>query len=385
MGNIAPMEARSYLLLAATALLDPPMILSNFARALVHGIDIIYALTSIVHVNWHRDLKKKVEWENNSMRVIIRRHVSALLPICAIAAAQIVSAASLVSESDVKYRPATTGLMPTWSGGALITLDGIASATPVIHILGNDSREETPIVLTVPEATLIKINSAVRGSDGRIAVGGVLHDKDGHGSGFIALVASDRGSSQFVKTFPYIPYLVSLAPDGSIWTQGEEIIKGRAESPWVDESHGVLRHFDPKGKLMDSYIPHSSLLPLDAAQNLNQLASSAKGVAWYSNQAQAYYEIGSDGVVKKYPGIQLKGWPTGLALTDNGAAFVSFRASGINQGYLYTLDRSAGTWKNVELPADVKASDLVSMYGGDGNRIALRLVNLDAIRLVTVK
>src|ERR1022692_1309459 len=99
---------------------------------------------------------------------------------------------------------------------------------------------------------------------------------------------------------------------------------------------GVIRHFDRSGKMLGSFIPRSTFSsPLMV---LYGMLRSARGrIGWYTGPnfgpGSQYYEILSDGTVRKYPAISLNGSETvnGLGLTDDGRT------------YLTTSDNSSGT------------------------------------------
>lgn len=299
----------------------------------------------------------------------------------------VLQAATLSSAGEGGPPPATSGSLPVWSGGALLWVEHNDSASPVIHTAGADGIELPPVVFTVPEADVVRIYRTARGREGQLALCGTLHNGQGRGGGFIAFVSPTASDARVIRIAPFVPYLIAMLPDGSVWVQGLEVNNGYTSRPWVDDSAGTLRHFDNTGKQLASYIPRSSLGDLDLAMNLNQLAASGDRAAWYSTHARAYFEVGPDGKTSRYEGppIPPRGHALGLAITDSGVAVLSVSTGASGRGLLYALDRASGKWNHLDVPPGMDASALVLMYGGDGDRLALLVKDRPAIQFVALR
>lgn len=61
-----------------------------------------------------------------------------------------------------------------------------------------------------------------RAPDGTIALCGTLTDANGSSSSYVAWLAPTGETTQVIRTSPYIPMRVALAPDGTIWAQGND-------------------------------------------------------------------------------------------------------------------------------------------------------------------
>lgn len=304
--------------------------------------------------------------------------VTLCLPLLGVAA-EPSRAPLLNSAEDVPYKLDTSSPIPRWNGGALISiLDARESSAPVVRQIGPDGIEQQPFILSVPDAGLARVYSAARGPQGQLAIVGMLHSKDGRSGGFLALTSPDRTSVEMIRLFPYVAYLAAFAGDGTVWTQGHEVANPAT-------SDGVIRHFDAGGKQLSSFLPESSLSPLDTALNLNALAASGDRIGWYCRHSNQYFEVTSAGV-RSFAGVKMgpNGVPTGLAITSSGTVIASV-ADGRGPGHLYYLNRAQGGWTEASLPRDISPRDLVLMYGGDGDRLALRLLNRQAITFVKVQ
>lgn len=292
---------------------------------------------------------------------------------------------NLTLMGEAPYSVSVAGPVPVWTGGALVRLLGeTASASPVVHRVDQDGRDLPPYSLSVPGATLTRIHAASHARDGSLAIVGMSHDSQGRGAGFLALVKPDRQAVQIVNLFPYIPYLVAASDDGSVWTQGLESNRTGSGTA-VDQTHGVVRHFDASGKLIAWFLPQSDFSVVDLGLNLN-LLSAAKGRAgWYCNNSHKYFEIGATGA-ESFQGVPIgrEGYPTGLALDNAKNVFVSV-ADSDNSRKLYYLDRSSAKWASAALPPGLDAAGFVLLYGGDGNRLALRMAERPAITFVQIQ
>ena len=282
----------------------------------------------------------------------------------------VVLAASWTIHHEMPYQP-VPGPAPVWNGGALISVEKNDSAFPVIHLRTDRATTRTPYVFSVVDANVIRIYGVARGPDDTLALAGIMHDKEGHGSGYIAFIPPERVGMKVIRTFPYVPFYITMGSGGSVWTAGVELVAGHEVDPLIDRTRGALRHFDSCGKMIASFIPVSSMAELDLDEGINALASSRDSVGFFSRHAAAYFEVQSDGQLKRYAGIELGWFPViGLALTDNGETYLSATAKD-GHANLYRLDRAKNSWVRVTLSQEM--ADFQHMYGGDGNQLALQL------------
>jgi hypothetical protein len=262
----------------------------------------------------------------------------------------------------------------TWSGGALLALDAYDGPAPLLHVFDQSGQQIATRSTGVPGAVRVHVNSAGRGLDGAIAICGDAFDAQGRVTPFLSIVSLDGNSSTVVRTAPYEPFRVAVVPDGTVWTEGFELIDGK-EGPGVDRQAGVLRHFDKSGRQIGSLVQRSTAG--SALRLMNSfLAASADGrVGWQSGrdpgQPPAYYEIAKDGAVTEYPGVPLADRATrisGIALTDDGNTYLATYRSGGPGFRLFRLDRTGRGWAPVGVPDGIKAFHL---YGAQSNGLVL--------------
>jgi hypothetical protein len=262
--------------------------------------------------------------------------------------------------------------VPVWTNGVLTLVEKNDTTTPVIHLFDETGIELSPMAFSIPDANATRVERLARGNDGAYAVVGSSFDQAGHGGGFVAWISPDRRVVKIVRPYPYVPNLVTIAADGTIWTQGAEMVNGVENHPDVNRNHGVIRHFDTNGEQIGEFLPRTSLFDgkwMGLPQGM--LASNGDRLGWYARVAKQYFEMTFDGKVTNYGGVvptNSKQIPATLVITDSGEAVVSLLANDYSTA-LYRLDRAAGRWLPLDLPGPDENKPRLLLLGGDGNRL----------------
>jgi hypothetical protein len=277
-----------------------------------------------------------------------------------------------------------TDLVPTWTGGALIAIESQNTATPIIHLYDETGQEMLPIAFSIPGARAIHIQGFCRGSDGTFAVAGWIAGQDLRPKeGFLSLVSPDHRTIQTTRPAPYFPMSVTIAPDGTLWTMGAEMVNGNPNGPGLDPRHGLIRHFDKNGSQIGSFVPRSDIGKWPGLSG--SMVSSKDRVGWYARSAQLYYEVTFEGKATRFSGIaspENRTSVNALALTDDNQVFAE--ASQPHKGsQLYRLDRTSGAWVPIAAPAGttlVLPSGVTvgpKLFGGDLSRLAFQGYDTD--------
>jgi len=266
--------------------------------------------------------------------------------------------------------------IPVWGGDAILVADGPLASPGNFLGFNHDGRQVFQAGFSIPGASNTAVDGFARGADGTLALCGRSYASDGRGAPFIAWIAADGNSQQVIRTAPYHARVIAVAPDGTLWTVGKELNADGSEKSGVNPEAGVVRHFDRSGKSLGAFIPRSSIPdPTHLTNQQSLLAASADRAGWlhydHSNRG-AYVEISPDGSITTYPipQIQAKGMRLGgIAFTASGDVFAEVDdLNGSSNFSLFALNRSAGQWLPVSIPATGRWALLL---GASGNELAL--------------
>jgi hypothetical protein len=284
-------------------------------------------------------------------------------------------------EARVEYGYAGTRV-PIWSGGVLLPIQNNGSQSPVIHFIDDTGKEGEPFTFSIPGTGNIMIADVSRGPDGTYALcGWTLYDREGRGrDGFISWIPPSRRDVTTVWPYPYHAQQIAIAPDGTTWTQGSDIVYG---ADWTGSQNGVIRRFDKSGKQIGSWIPRNSILrevPDSFGLSQGKLAVNKDRAGWYASVAHMYFELTFDGdKISKpvsYPGIappKDDTLATGLAIMDTGDVYLTVYRYTAEPDLMYRLDRTNSSWVALPNPVnpDGKLNSQPLILGGDGKRLAL--------------
>ena len=273
--------------------------------------------------------------------------------------------------------------IPKWSNGQLLALEGSGSAYPAIRIFNAQGNPVSVTPFSIPGAALIQVADFDRGIDGTIGLVGTASDPQGRFSSFVASISTDGTKQLVTRTSPYSPLLVTVAQDGTLWTQGVErpgtngTVPG-GQAGLTNPAAGAVRHFNASGLMTGSYIRQSTLRNPTAHEYFN-LRASRNRIAWYSGENERYVEVSPQGVLItdiSVPMPSAHARVTGFAVNDKGDSFISTESTPVVGGKpqlgVWMLDRVSHAWLPVaRREADGDASQFSLLYGIDGARLVL--------------
>ncbi len=245
-----------------------------------------------------------------------------------------------------------------WSHGAYLFMDEVGGQPPAFYTLDRNGTWTDTAHFQNPEPTQFAVFSYDREADGTIVFSGQTEAAPRVVSPFLAWTSADGQTQRMMRTEPYFPYRVSVAPDGTIWTLGYEMVNLDLRDPAVNKEAHVLRHFDRAGNLIGSAFPQSQF-DRDQRFRLTDgfFAASQDRLGWYGpRDGKATYTEISLGTMtmKEYSGISSNpskfGFADSLAITDSGIASVCV---GHHQPLVrtnYVLDRASSRWLPVSVP-----------------------------------
>jgi hypothetical protein len=269
-----------------------------------------------------------------------------------------------ISVRDVTPTPVLASrFVPRWSGDALAVVEGDA----LVHFYGQSGALRRSVSVTISGASFVRVRDASYGRDGTAVLCGFAVDPTGRGGNFLAISPPDGTSLRIIRTDPYGPAAVTVAPDGTIWTKGHEI-----EGPGKlrNTNAGIVRQFDATGREVRQFLPQSGFGQQDLATgDINLLAASETKVGWYASRGTRYYEIESNGTVHSHP-VAPPGQhgAIGLALLSTGDAFVTVNPAPKIE-LLFRLDRAKGIWVSMDLTETAGPNTRNFVAGGFGNTL----------------
>ena len=313
--------------------------------------------------------------------------ISAFVLVFFIAGSACICAASLSMDHEAKIAYNVRGMrVPQWAGGALVAFDSNRTSTPVLLSFDDQGNQFQAIPFTIPNAEMIDLDDITRGLDGSLAICGKAFDHSGSGSGFVAVIGANADKVTTVRLYPYEPVRIAIGSDGTIWTVGLMVVNGKEGGPANSSDYDVIRHFDRSGKLLDSFVPRSSIGSHFAVQN-SRLRSASGRIGWYpgpsSGASSRFREIRSDGTVRIFPAILLAESEsiTGLALTDDGKTYVT-TWNKTNHGWQFLSTNSPDNqWTQESAPPQLTKARL---FGSDGSRLVFYTYDRFTLAFVTV-
>lgn len=276
--------------------------------------------------------------------------------------------------------------VPVWGGNALLVAEG--SITEPNSFVAYDRQGSVVFSagFSVEGAAHANVYSFARGDDGTAGICGLAFDREGRRAPFVSWISADGSTQKMIRTEPYVPELIAVAPDGTLWTVGYELNVDLLESSGVDRNAGVLRHWDRTGKQLAAWIPRSSLSTFLYLNPRNGfLRVTKERVGWLrflgAQNDGAYVEALGDGTIVEYPlpplpllsGGRSAVAYGGLALTDAEDVYITAWDIPTRQNAsAFLLNRASKQWIPVDLPGG-KTTKFAMLYGASGSDLVMRL------------
>ncbi len=267
-----------------------------------------------------------------------------------------------------------------WSHGGYFVMDCVAGQPPVFYSLDRSGIWTDTAHFQNSEPTQFGVFSSDRESDGTIVFSGETWTAPRVASPFLAWTSADGQTQRMIRTEPYFPYEVAVAPDGTIWTLGFEMVNLNLKDPAVNKEAHVLRHFDRGGNLIGSAFPQSQFNHYQQFR-LDQglLVANRDRLGWYGpREGEATYtEISLDTMtMKQYSGSAGDAskfyLAEGLALTDSGTASICIDYHSPSARTNYVLDRTSSKWLPVSVPLMGGFKFTPALIGSDGDSLVFK-------------
>ena len=278
-----------------------------------------------------------------------------------------------------------------WSHGAFLHAVGAGGLSPTFYTLSREGRFVSSITPQISDTTAVSLIDFDRAPDGSIVYTGQSASAYGGPQPFLVYLSPTGETTHLIATAPYWPWMLTIAPDGTVWTVGFEMVRRQLRAPELNPQAGVLRHFDQTGKLLQSDIPQSRFTtPLQSSRlNHGFLVATRDRLSWYTPkynllaERSEYVEISPGSQQTQHylglPPPTREGFYTGFAVTDAGQVFVSYedhtnpqpRPPDYHLRTVYRLDRSASHWIPVLVPEFGPYPD-PHLIGAEGDQLVFR-------------
>ena len=300
--------------------------------------------------------------------------------------------ASLSATGESPLAVPNEGVLPKWSNGVLITVAGLDSTSPVVLLYDRSGVRTSAIPFGISGSVRMSIYDFDRGVDGTVGLVGYATDADGRSGSFVATISPDGSVSHTTRTSPYSPRHVAVAPDGTLWTEGRELINSatikadgkthHTVADYVVPGAGSVRHFDKAGKQVGAFLAQSTYhVPEGIGGNDNFLRVSADRAVVYSGRDQRFVEIPFDGSTVTDISVALpapNAVITGIAVNEAGDVYISEEHSQQGNKHLgiCVFDRKSRSWVMVrERAARGDPNDFYGVYGADQAGLVLSSAN----------
>jgi hypothetical protein len=269
-----------------------------------------------------------------------------------------------------------------WSNGGFLhsVFDGQA---PSFFTLDREGRFVSSVTADLPAAAHVGFHDSDRASDGSIVFSGAAWSSEAQVASFIVWISPHGKTARIVSTSPYFAYSLAIAPDGSVWTLGLELVDHRAVHPSLNPADGVLRNYDSSGKVIGTFWPQSGFTSRDNLLRLTkgELRATSDRLFWYS------YSTKGEGALREIrladmsitdfaaPTSDSNGPIYGFAVTNSNDVAVSVPDRKAQDIPTYCLDRATATWAVLHAPGfNNKKGSPISPYvvGSDGSKLVFR-------------
>jgi hypothetical protein len=271
----------------------------------------------------------------------------------------------------------TGSILAHWSCQALIGVEHNNADGPLIYVIDKEGLRDH-FTFTFDDVGLINVHGLANSPDGTVAVTGGFSGNSGPET-FLALVSADRKHQTVTRIWPYVPWEVTFAPDGTLWTVGYTF----REKENVIVTPNVLSHFDRAGKLLANFAVTARARlgsGQSAALQHSFLRVSRDRIGWFTNGME-YIEFSLEGrEVGRYDGPEVADrskaamWGSFGLSEGNEVLFstilnASIPAHGVakpSKRATWSLDRESRQW----IPVEIQDSDLPGwsqVLGFDGS------------------
>ncbi len=248
-----------------------------------------------------------------------------------------------------------------WTSNRLAGCD-YCTSQPILWAVDRQGYREA-VAFAIPGADYTSIWDVASGPDGSlVAVGFAISGDDRMGT-FIVWISPDTTRQVVTRVWPYAPNVVTVAPDGTIWTVGP-VMTDHSGPKYTN----VLRRYAPSGQLLASTIVRGVRKNNGGTyvvSEVSALMASQDRIGWLT-QACQYLEF-------SFEAVQLGSYacPNGYRRINDVSGVALSSADDLLVGGEWLaplapleLDRAADTWKPVPVYQDSGKTQMLLGFDG---------------------
>ncbi len=286
-------------------------------------------------------------------------------------------------------------IMPDWDRGYVIHYEfevNHSPDTPMVVMYDASGKRIREGRIWPVGAGSVRITRTAATREGAILAGGNAIMQDGSSQGYIVKTDPAGNTAQSLLTGSFKPGQICEASDGTVWSLGRNL------SPNDGQQHNadVLRHYSFEKGLLHSFLPENTVAAPVTSEKL-WFVSFGSYVRCGKNKVSVYLRFTNEYVEVNTSSFEVKRWKldeavvqqrkaNGLAVTEDGRVYVSFRASG-SEGLplvrgLYQIKTAsgnplakllpvAGTVTTIESGKALPRGTFTMLWGADGNQLVV--------------
>ena len=233
------------------------------------------------------------------------------------------------------------GIIPDWDRGYVIHYEfeiNYSPDTPTVVMYDATGKRIREGRVWPQGAGSVRITRTAATREGAILAAGYAIMQDGSSQGYIVKTDVAGTTAQTLLTGVFKPAQICEAPDGTVWSLGKTL------SPNDGQQHdtNVLRHYSFAKGFLGSFLPEKTVAAQVTSEKL-WFVSFGSYVRCGKNKVSVYLRFTNEYVEVNTSSFEVKRWKldeavvqqrkaNGLAVTEDGRVYASFRPNGLPDG-----------------------------------------------------
>lgn len=118
-----------------------------------------------------------------------------------------------------------------WSHGAFLFQNASRGGPPTFYTLDREGQLLSSATAAIPESASVSVDTCDRWDDNSLVFIGQAWSAYGQPAPLIGMISANGKTERVIRTAPYWPNMLSIAPDGTFWTLGYEMVNHKTSAP----------------------------------------------------------------------------------------------------------------------------------------------------------